>query len=103
MTDVLIVIEPEVVTVEVATAETVLVDVGTQGPPGVPGTPGAGYVHSQASAAVEWTVNHNLGVRPGVSVVDTGGAELDAEVVHMNMNQTKLFFTLPTAGFARLT
>lgn len=80
-----------------------VVSVGRQGPPGIPGSPGAGFVHSQPSAEAEWIVNHNLGVRPSVAVIDTGGNEIDAAVQHVSLNQLRIYFVTPTAGFARLT
>jgi hypothetical protein len=60
-------------------------------------------VHEQLSGATEWVINHNLGVRPAVAVMDTGGNELDADVVHFSLNQTRIYFAVATAGFARLT
>lgn len=76
---------------------------GIQGPPGPAGAPGAGYVHSQPSADSVWIINHNLGIRPGVAVMDVGGNEVDATVLHMTENQTRIYFNTPMAGFARLT
>lgn len=75
---------------------------GAPGKPGPPGANGAGYVHSQQSADTQWVVNHNLGVRPSVSVTDTGGAELDAEVLHVSLNQLFILFNTPMAGLARI-
>jgi hypothetical protein len=40
---------------------------GPQGPPGPPGT-SLSYTHTQGSAASTWTVNHNLGFRPDVTI-----------------------------------
>lgn len=65
------------------------------------GTPN--FVHTQASAASSWTVNHNLGFRPAVEVFSVGGAEIEAEVLHTSVNQTVISFTTPTAGSARFT
>ncbi|MFH1493735.1 MAG: collagen-like protein [Pseudomonadota bacterium] len=75
---------------------------GAAGPIGPPGANGGGYVHSQSSAEVLWIINHNLGVRPAISVTDTGGSELDAEVLHVSMNQCHIMFNAPTAGLARV-
>lgn len=101
--EVLVVHEVYVERIEIAPPEPVEVAVGFQGPPGIPGSPGAGFVHSQPSAEAEWIVNHNLGVRPSVAVIDTGGNEIDAAVLHMSTNQLRIYFVTPTAGFARLT
>lgn len=76
---------------------------GPQGPQGVPGLSGAGFIHTQGSAALEWTINHNLGFRPSVELMSVGGAEIEGDVVHTSLNQTIATFLIPVAGFARLT
>lgn len=101
--EVLVIHEVEIELVTAEPPEPVEVVAGFQGPPGIPGSPGAGFVHSQPSAETEWLINHNLGVRPSVAVIDTGGNELDAAVQHMSLNQLRVHFVAPTAGFARLT
>ena len=73
-------------------------------PPGGAGnSSAASYQHSQASPAVTWTINHNLGFRPSVSIVDTGGNEIEADVRHTGVNQLVIVFAIPLAGVARLT
>ncbi len=62
----------------------------------------AAYVHTQASASAAWVINHNLGLRPAVSILDTGGNEIGAEVIHTSMNQLVIRFAIPVAGLARL-
>lgn len=64
---------------------------------------GVAYQHSQASPAMAWTINHNLGFRPSVSIVDTGGNEIEADVRHTSANQLVIVFAIPLAGVARLT
>ena len=71
--------------------------------PTVPSSSGVAYMHLQSSPALVWTVNHNLGVRPTVSLVDTGGNEVQADIVHTSANQLQVRFALPLAGVARLT
>lgn len=76
------------------------------GPPGRPGAPGSGgsavgYIHTQGSPALEWIVNHNLNVFPNVTVYSVGGQEVEAQVVHMSLNQTRIYFSTETAGSAR--
>lgn len=75
-----------------------IVTVGTQGPPGASG---AGFVFTQASPATEWVINHNLGFRPSVEIIDTGGNEVDAQVLHVSVNQARVYFNTATAGEAR--
>lgn len=74
------------------------------GPVWVGATGGGGvaaYVHSQGSAATAWTIAHNLGVRPAIELLDTGGAEIDAEVIHLSVNTAQALFTQAIAGTAR--
>ena len=72
-----------------------------QGPPGPPGPSGQGYTHTQASAADEWIVNHNLGFLPTVSVIDAGSNVVVAEVQHPSTTQARVRFALPVSGQAR--
>ena len=75
--------------------------VGIQGPPGSNGSPGARYVHTQASALTVWTVPHNLGFRPVVAVFTTGGVEvLGGEVLHLSLNTLTITFDVAFAGSA---
>lgn len=70
-----------------------------QGPPGPPGTAGGmGYTHTQTVAATTWTVNHNLGRRPAISVLSPGGVEVLAEVLHASLNQVLVYFDQPYTG-----
>lgn len=77
---------------------------GPQGPIGPQGPAGLGvnYVHTQAIAATVWTINHNLGYRPSVELLDSGSQEIDAEVSHPTVNQTVVTLTPASAGLARL-
>lgn len=82
---------------------TYVLSILNQGPPGPPGSPGAGYVHVQSSSAAVWTVAHNLGYRPGVTVTTTGGVEVEGgEVLHLSTNVLTITFDVAFAGFARL-
>ena len=74
-----------------------------QGPPGPQGPPGDGastFEHTQATADSTWTVNHNLGFRPAVTVLSPGGLEMLAEVLHTSLNQALVYFDAPKAGNA---
>jgi hypothetical protein len=71
------------------------------GPPGRDGA--GGYEHAQTGAASVWTVNHNLGRWPAaVTVVTTGGVEVEAGVTHVSINQTIIDFSAAFAGRARI-
>lgn len=87
--------------VELALAPLEVAVVST-GPPG-PSLAGSSYTHTQASAASTWSIPHNLGYRPTVSVYTTGGVEVEAEVAHLSANVLEARFAAPMAGSARLT
>jgi hypothetical protein len=76
---------------------------GRQGPPGVGGVSGSTFEHIQSVASSTWTINHNLGFRPNVSVTTMGGAEVLAEVLHISVNQTQITFDSPLAGIANFS
>lgn len=62
---------------------------------------GIGYLHTQADAALTWTVNHNLGYKPAVELYTVGGLEFEAEVVHTSNNQCVVSLVKEIAGFVR--
>lgn len=66
-------------------------------------TPGSGlsYVHDQLAAAATWSITHNLGTKPTVTVV-VGGAEQMAEIQYLSDTQVAVVFSQPTAGSAYL-
>lgn len=74
---------------------------GPQGPAGPPGSSTGGiYVHTQASASSEWVVNHNLGRTVIATVYDSGGAEIEANVVQVTTNQLRVYLTSAITGTA---
>lgn len=64
---------------------------------------GLSFTHAQTSPSTTWTINHNLGFRPAVTVLDDGNNEVEADVIHISANQVQVFFNLATTGTARLT
>lgn len=60
------------------------------------------FKYEQATPSTTWTINHNLNFTPSVEVFNSGSQEIDADVVHLSVNQTVINFTVPTSGFARL-
>lgn len=78
-------------------------DKGDKGDTGENGTSGAGYTHTQASASAVWTINHNLGFRPTVYVIDSAGSDVEGSVVHTSLNQVVITFSGAFSGYARLT
>lgn len=76
---------------------------GAPGPAGPPGPAGATYIHTQSTASDTWTINHNLGVRPAVTLLTDGGAEFEAAVSHLDANTAVASMTIPLTGTARCT
>jgi hypothetical protein len=76
---------------------------GPQGPVGPAGGAGATYVYQQVSPSTSWVVNHNLGFKPSVELLDTGSQEIEGDVVHASVNQAIITMSPPTAGTARFT
>lgn len=58
------------------------------------------YQHTQSVAATTWTINHNLGFRPAVTILSVGGKEMIAELLHTSVNQVQVFFDTAVAGIA---
>lgn len=58
------------------------------------------YTHSQAVAATNWTINHNLGYRPSIRARTSGGLERIAQVVHVSANQAIITFLVASTGTA---
>lgn len=87
-----------------------IVTVAEQGPPGPPGAPGpaglpgppggATYVHTQSTSAAVWTVAHNLGRRPSISVTDHLGNVLIADTQHIDANLAQITHSVPAIGYA---
>lgn len=62
------------------------------------------YEHVQNTATGLWTVAHNLGFRPTVTVTTTGGLEVaGGEVVHLSLYTLTIEFDVAFSGRARCT
>lgn len=85
-----------VVTVPVTSTVTAV----TQGPQGPAGA--TAFVYQQAAPATTWTINHNLGYKPSVELLDSGSQEIDGDVSHPSDNQTVVTLNPASAGLARL-
>jgi hypothetical protein len=92
---------PEVVRITTP-AQPAVVRVVTPGPAGAQGPPGSAYVYLQVTPSTTWTINHNLGYRPSVELLDAGSQEIDGQVFHPSVNQTVVILNPATAGSARL-
>jgi hypothetical protein len=106
-------IDAEAVTIEYIDGEVVLEvvgEVGPRGPQGIqgevgpPGPPSFSfYRHSQTSASAQWLVVHDLFYPPAVTVVDSAGTVLIADVSYIDDFHIQIDFSSPTAGYAYCT
>lgn len=60
------------------------------------------FVFTQSTAASSWTIVHNLNKFPSVTIEDTGGNDIEGEIVYDNSNQITLNFSSAFAGTAYL-
>lgn len=58
------------------------------------------YVHSQNTASNNWTINHNLGKYPAVSVVDSANSVVEGNVIYTSQNQCVVQFKNTFSGKA---
>lgn len=89
-------------TSSIAAIEVTQVTQGLTGAPGgtQPGTGDANYLHLQNTASAEWTINHNLGKYPSVTVVDSANDEVEGNINHISVNQLIVTFSAAFAGRA---
>jgi hypothetical protein len=74
---------------------------GQQGLPGTPGSAGgSSYTHTQSIALAVWTIPHNLGRYPSVTVTDTLGRVIVPDVEYLDSNTVQVTHGVPLAGFA---
>ena len=83
---------------------------GATGPQGIQGVAGLGghisdfsFVFEQQFGTMVWTVSHNLGYRPAVSVQDYGGTTIEGAVNHVDVNNLTISFTEVVSGYAYLS
>lgn len=79
---------------------------GPAGPQGIQGPPGAGgasYAHVQGAPLATWTIVHNLGFFPSVTVVDSGGTTVEGDMRYIDVNTVELSFSAAFGGSAYLS
>ncbi len=76
---------------------------GPQGVAGPPGPAGSSYTHSQGVPSAVWSIPHGLGMYPNVTVVDSGGSNVEGEIVYDDLNTITLTFTAAFSGVAYLS
>ncbi len=75
---------------------------GPQGPPGPQGAAGGDYVTYDRNGvpAATWTISHNLGRYPHVSIIADDGSEVSSDVDHADVNTVVITFAVPFSGKA---
>jgi hypothetical protein len=81
----------------------ILTPIGLPGPAGASGGGGSAYTHTQSTPATTWTINHNLGFRPDISLRTVGNVEFEGDITHTTINQSVVSLSVATAGSARCT
>jgi hypothetical protein len=61
------------------------------------------YVHTQASISESWTINHNLGFFPNVTVLDNSNRILETYIEYNNINTATIVMNSAASGKAFLT
>lgn len=61
------------------------------------------YQHTQGSASSSWVINHNLGFKPNVTVVDSAGNIVEGEIAYTNSNSLTVSFASSFSGYAYIS
>lgn len=79
-------------------------DIGPTGSVGPTGPAGSDlhYVHNQAVVSNTWSVTHNLGKFPSITVIDSSGTEIEGAIAYVNINSVQISFSAPFSGVAYL-
>lgn len=64
---------------------------------------GGNYTHNQIVSSPTWTITHNLGFFPAVSVVDSGGNYVVGDVTYVSQNVVTVSFNASFGGKAYLS
>ena len=71
---------------------------GPKGEPGAAGAMALGATYTQSDAAAIWTVPHNLGRYPGVTVTDHLGNVISADVSYVDSNIVRITHGMASTG-----
>jgi hypothetical protein len=65
--------------------------------------PAVAYHHTQSIASATWTINHNLGWYPNLTVQDSSGSVVEGEIAYTSSNTLTVTFTGAFSGDAYLS
>ena len=74
---------------------------GERGPIG-PGGTASSFDFTQATPSAVWTIAHNRGAYPTVTLKSVGNVEMMGTITHLSLNVVQVNFNTPVAGTARL-
>lgn len=75
-------------------------EAGPQGNPGPPGLPINVFEFIQAQPLTVWTIVHNLGRHPHVTIIDSTPQQVYARVSYPDLNTAIVTFSAPESGIA---
>jgi len=77
---------------------------GIDGPQGIPGADGNSltFNYSQIAPSALWYIEHNLGKRPSVTIVDSGGSVVIGGIQYIDNNNITITFSAAFSGNAYL-
>lgn len=61
------------------------------------------FVYTQNAPSNEWTINHNLGFFPNITVLDNQNRLLEVYIEYLNINTAKIVMNSACSGVAYLT
>lgn len=63
----------------------------------------SGFIHTQGTSSAQWTITHNLGRYPSVTVVDSAGSVVVGGVTYIDEDTVSVQFSAPFSGRAYLS
>jgi hypothetical protein len=61
------------------------------------------YVHNQGTTSATWSILHNLGWYPNVTIIDSAGTTVEGDVSHISQNLVSITFSGAFTGVAYLS
>lgn len=65
--------------------------------------PAVSYFHTQLASSSRWVITHNLSFLPNVTAFDSGGTQVEGNVIHLNTNSLSIEFSAAISGNAILS